>query len=289
MLLKDYKVRDPFILPFDGKYYLYKSVGIPGKAGGFACAVSSDLVNWSEPEVCFTPPEGFWATRQYWAPEVHLYNGRFYLFATFMAEGHMRATQIMASDKPEGPFEVWSCPVTPPDWMCLDGTLYVEDGAPYIVFCHEWLQVGDGEVCAMPLSHDLKAPAGEPRLLFRASDAKWSKTHNGKDQITDGPFLHRNADGRLIMTWSSFGRDGSKYYAGVAYSSNGRLDGEWINCDEPIYSADGGHGMLFSGFDGRLYFTLHSPNAPGGEERCRIFPATEIAREPFLKLDLTSL
>lgn len=49
-------------------------------------------------------------------------------------------------------------PVTPADWECLDGTLYVAaDGTPYLVFCHEWLQVKDGEMCAMPLTPDLTA------------------------------------------------------------------------------------------------------------------------------------
>ena len=54
-------------------------------------------------------------------------------------------------------------PVTPADWECLDGTLYVAaNGTPYLVFCHEWLQVKDGEMCAMPLTPDLTAAAGEP-------------------------------------------------------------------------------------------------------------------------------
>ena len=30
--------------------------------------------------------------------------------------------------------------------------------------------------------------------------------------------------------------------------------------EDPIYSKDGGHGMLFHDFDGRLWLTLHQPN-----------------------------
>lgn len=37
-----------------------------------------------------------------------------------------RGTQILRADKPEGPFVPLSDgPVTPADWECLDGTLYV--------------------------------------------------------------------------------------------------------------------------------------------------------------------
>ena len=37
--------------------------------------------------------------------------------------------------------------VTPDGWQSLDGTLYVDrSGKPWMVFCHEWLQVGDGQM-----------------------------------------------------------------------------------------------------------------------------------------------
>ena len=93
MKLSEIHIRDPFILTFEGKYYLF---GTPGKfawqgSGGFWCNISEDLENWSEPIKCFDPPEGFWATENYWAPEVHYYNNRFYMFASFMAKRHMRA------------------------------------------------------------------------------------------------------------------------------------------------------------------------------------------------------
>ena len=56
------------------------------------------------------------------------------------------------ADRPEGPFApISGGPVTPPEWECLDGTLYLSgEGRPYLVFCHEWLQVENGEMCALP-------------------------------------------------------------------------------------------------------------------------------------------
>ena len=30
--------------------------------------------------------------------------------------------------------------------MCLDGTLWVEDGKPYMIYCHEWVETVDGEM-----------------------------------------------------------------------------------------------------------------------------------------------
>ena len=282
MKLDEMHIRDPYILPFDGKYYLYFQPGKYAWHGceGFCVSVSEDLDNWSAPQPCFTPPDGFWATDNYWAPEVHLYRDRFYMFASFIAKGHMRAVQILASDSPEGPFEVHSCPITPNSWMSLDGTFYLEDGIPYMVFCHEWKQTYDGEICLLELSEDLKYPVGEPKRLFKASESGWARDIGG--YVTDGPFLHKTADGKLLMTWSS--DHNGKYSVGVAKSVNGKIGGKWEHCSKVLSGIDGGHGMIFRSFDGQLYFTMHAPNKPFGSERPRIIPIKETEEEPYLAL-----
>ena len=97
MKLKDLHVRDPFILPFEGKYYFLFSPGKYAWEGkdGFYVTVSEDLEEWSEPKKVFTPPEGFWSNNNFWAPEMHYYKGEFYIFASFGAKvGHNRAVQI---------------------------------------------------------------------------------------------------------------------------------------------------------------------------------------------------
>ena len=202
-------IRDPFVLVHDGLYYMYGTRGSTcwGKASGFDVFTSKDLEEWSEPIACFENDGTFWADRDYWAPEVHRWKGAFYLFASFKSETVHRGTAILKADSPLGPFVPHSngC-VTPSDWECLDGTLYVSKaGKPYMVFCHEWLQVGNGEVWAVELKEDLSAPAGQPRLLFRASEAKWCREINHstgvKGYVTDGPFFWRTEDGTLLCLW----------------------------------------------------------------------------------------
>lgn len=286
MKFSEMHMRDPFILPYDNKYYLYCQLGKYAWNGcdGFYYSVSEDLENWSEPKKCFDPPKGFWSTNNYWAPEVHIYQGRFYLFASFIAEGHMRAVQILGSDTPEGPFTVHSCPITPNDWMCLDGTFYCENGVPYMVFCHEWIQTFDGEMCLVQLSDDLKTPVGAPQVLFSASQSGWAQRIDcGKSgYVTDGPFIYQCKDGKLLMTWSSE-HDG--YAVGVAVSESGKIAGPWRHCQTLLSKINGGHGMIFEAFDGQKYFTMHSPNEPHGAERPCIVKLKEIGTEPFLALE----
>ncbi|MBA2480088.1 MAG: family 43 glycosylhydrolase [Planctomycetes bacterium] len=283
----DLRLRDPFVLPIarEGLYYIFGTNCRPhawGPGHGFTGYASADLVTCDDEFPAFRPGEGFWATQDFWAPEVFEYGGRFYLFGTIKAPDVRRGTQIFVADSPRGPFVPISAgPVTPADRECLDGTLHVDDhGEPWMVFCHEWLQICDGSMCAMRLSRDLTRAVDEPVMLFRGSDAPWAR--GGTDRfpdrmhyITDGPFLHRAADGSLLMLWSSFGADG--YAMGIARSSGGIL-GPWFQREQPLYARDGGHGMLFTTFDGQLMLSLHAPNRSPGE-RPVFIPVDERAGE----------
>jgi beta-xylosidase len=268
------QIRDPFILPVpaEGAYYLFGTTGRNcwhGPADGFDCYRSRDLSEWEGPLPAFRPAPSFWSTTNFWAPEVHSFNGQYYMFASFKAEHRYRGTQILRSANAAGPYEpLTEGPITPADWECLDGTLHVDsEGNPWIVFCHEWVQVHNGAIYAMRLTYDLKASAGRPVHLFNASEAPWVRRPEWPDEgakfqfptyVTDGPFLFRNQAGVLLMLWSSTGTKG--YAMGIARSDSGTIAGPWRQDAEPLWAEDGGHGMIFRTFDGRLFVTFHAPN-----------------------------
>jgi hypothetical protein len=174
----------------------------------------------------------------------------------------MRGTQIFVAGTPDGPFvPLANHPAPPSDLMTLDGTLFVEDGVPYMVYAHEWLQVLDGTIEAVPLKPELTASAGAPFVLFKASEAPWLHSQEKKaDQqatyVTDGPCLYRTKTGKLLMLWSSY-RDGL-YVETLASSTTAKLRGPWKQGDV-LVGNDSGHGMLFESFDGKLMMVLHQP------------------------------
>lgn len=266
----DIFLRDPFVLPWEGKYYLYgtrSETAFAKKADGFDVYVGTDLENWEGPIEVFHRSADFWATRYFWAPEVHVWDGKFYMFATFSDNKNKQGTAILRSDSPLGPFKPWSDgTVTPENWRCLDGTFYVaQNGVPYMVFCHEWKEVKDGTICAVKLSDDLKKAIGVPRVLFHASLGKPAvRSFIFGNYVTDGPFFFRTEDGRLHMLWSSFGQN-HKYVQALAYSSNDDIDGVWTVRKELLFDKDGGHGMIFRTFEGEYMLTLHSPNKTKSE------------------------
>ena len=269
------RIRDPFILTDrkQGCYYMYGTTDLHKetlRAGSsFSVYRSYDLETFEEPQVIFDGGAiGFWADRDYWAPEVHYWRGKYYLFGSFKAEGRCRATQILVCDTPDGTFvPLTDRPITPEDWECLDGTFWEEDGTPYLVFSHEWKQVPDGEIWAVALTEDLTAWAGEPKLLFRASDNPYVTELPGHEgcYVTDGPFLFRQ-DGALRMIWSSF--YGDRYLVLEAESDG--IMGKWTHFGSR-FDFDGGHAMVFDRLDGERMISLHTPNT-AGKERAVFFP-----------------
>ena len=77
MRTDEINIRDPFVLLDNGTYYLYGTRGETcwGPATGFDVYWSDDLENWEGPLPCFENDGSFWADRNYWAPEVHPWQG----------------------------------------------------------------------------------------------------------------------------------------------------------------------------------------------------------------------
>lgn len=256
----DINIRDPFILFENGTYYLYgtraKNFGI--HVGGFDVYTSQDMENWSQPHECFNSGKYSMNTHVNWAPEVHKYNGAYYMFASFTDKFGRRGTHVLKADNPMGPFIPHSNgAVTPHHWMAIDGSLYIENDVPYLVFCHEHVQIIDGAMCYIQLSDDLTQSVGKPVTLFRATHPDWVKKKIPlKHYITDGPFMHTTKDGTLLMIWSTFIDE--KYAECVVRFTDGKISGKFEHL-EPLFKEDGGHGMLFESGD-KLFFTYHTPN-----------------------------
>jgi len=288
--LADVRLRDVCILA-DKKtktYYAVAATRAPDKPGfrnaGVQAYMSKDLIIWEGPNVIFQVPDDLWGDipiKAVWAPELHAYNGKYYLFLTFDTDSKLseqrrdwlprvrRSSQVLVADSPLGPYKPFQNHSTLPiDMMTLDGTLWVEGGIPYMVFSHEWVQITDGAIEFVRLKEDLSEPVGEPKRLFQGSDAPWArKSPEWGCWVTDGPYLYRSKSGNLFMVWSTFSKTG--YTTGVAISDSGKVAGPWRQQPESLYSADGGHAMIFKRFDGQLMMVLHSPNK--NVERAKLF------------------
>jgi hypothetical protein len=280
--LEALSMSDPYILADDATktYYLTSSGG--------AIYKSKDLNNW-------TGPYGAYDVRGTWmeginsvaAAEIHHINGKYYYIGTFVKRNELvdvvprryninhQQSMILESDKPDGPFKLKNSDPNydylPHNWSILDGSLWYENGVPYLVFVHEWLQTIDGTIEYVKLSPDLGKSISEPVCLFRASEAPWALEMVGNGEmtyglrlpgwVTDGPELFRTKTGRLGMLWSSWGAH--RYVQGVAYSQSGTIEGPWIQEKEGLKDDNSGHGMLFTTFEGKRLLVIHHAEGDG--------------------------
>ena len=265
---KDIHIRDPFIHVDreNKKYYMYANDNPRIKV-----YESENLEQWADLGAAFTATPDFWGINDFWAPDMYAYKGKYYLFVTFSGTVAKRGTSVLISDSPKGPFTpLENRSLTPDNWMCLDGALYVDDNnVPWILYCHEWLEVGDGEIVIQKLSPDLRTTDGEPFVLFQASEAPWVRSicSDKKCYVTDAPFIHKLENGVLVMLWSSNRKDG-KYTIGQAVSESRNVLGPWVQLPSTLNDDDGGHAMLFRDLQGKLKISYHAPNSY--TERCII-------------------
>ncbi len=79
------------------------------------------------------------------------------------------------------------------------------------------------------------------------------------EHIVDGD--GRRPDGKQAARSQIEFSDTAKYTVGMARSVSGKVTGPWEQIPEPLMARDGGHGMIFQSFDGRLIMPIHQPNS----------------------------
>lgn len=130
-----YGVGDPFVMRWNGRYYLYCST--KDNSVGIQCWTSNNLITWSYAGLCATEP----LTASAYAPEVVYYNGYFYMYTSPGGNGHY----VLKSDSPLGPFTA----VTDNVGLSIDGDVFIDDDGQWY-FYHAGIK---GIVC-----HPMTAP-----------------------------------------------------------------------------------------------------------------------------------
>lgn len=267
---------DPCVLADNGKYYMYGT-----RYNHYLNVLESvDMRIWERRRPCFcvhwsecVGENGFWGDGNIlWAPEVYHYRDAYYMFVTSAdytkpgkAKG-IRGVGVLRAESPLGPFRVWSDgAVTPTGHRGIDGTLYIQDGVPYMIYSHEWDCEGcakdnqTGKIAYIPLSEDLKRATGESTQWFTGNIYRENRMK--QNALAEGPYVYEK-EGRRFLLWTTVTE---KY---TALCSNFEKLGDEITTENvyEMFTDDGGHSMTYTDHSGNDIFVLHAPNMRGKEE-----------------------
>lgn len=228
---EDYGIGDPYILRYDGTYYLYCSTkdNRPGIKGWS----SRDLVHWKYEGLVTDDP----ITTSAYAPEVVYWNGYFYLYTSPAGKGHY----VLRSDKPTGPFEV----KTDNLGLSIDGSVFIDDDGQWY-FTH----AGTEGIVIHPMTDPYTMDAG--KTLPAAFLGGW----------TEGSTIIKR-DGKYYLTYTGNHVFSKGYRVNYAVSDNGPMGDYRVPDNNPILiHTEGdffglGHSSTFLGPDLDSYYIVY--------------------------------
>ena len=259
------RIRDPFVLVRDDRYYLLGTTGEDpwAKGSNLVLYESQDLENFTE-KCVMVQPRFLAGYTNVWAPELHEYRGEFYLIFSVFREDKGRGSVIFVSDGLNGDFKPLTGEyITPAGWGCLDATLFVYRGAPYLCFSNEWTTPitgdGDGSLFIARLSEDLTAIAEQPKKIVSGKHCGFSVQIDLHKKIfgyvAEGPYLYEEG-WKIVLLWSTFTESG---YSVIRNVSKNGVYGDYA-FDKKLFEKDGGHCMRFTDLQGKSHIVLHQPN-----------------------------
>ena len=279
---------DPSIAVVGKRYYLigteYAPIGDPqlkpSDDAVFPLYVSDDLHAWRLAETaagegrCLVKADAF-GKRLFWAPQLFTRNGRwFFAYTCDFRWG------IAVADRPEGPFKHWMSYASKKGQAIDPFVFQDDDGCAYVYFSSAEL---DGMAVA-PLSPDLKSLAGRPAKCI-TNDQLWERKplepqyeslnrKFGYDKwdrfccgigTTEGPTVIKR-HGKYVLFYSANDFRSPDYCVGAAVAD--RPLGPWRKLQtDAVLSREHtglngtGHGDVFVGPDGNLWYVFHAHNS----------------------------
>jgi GH43 family beta-xylosidase len=286
---------DPFILKVRGRYYAYATeheTYPPAGSWVFPILTSTDLVHWRE--VGKALPALGQPYSRYWAPEVTVHNGQFFLYYAVHTTEFAGSIRVAVAQRPEGPFADSGHNLTGHllPWAIDPHVFRDQDGQWYLYMTVEYWNDPDGFVGSGNVVDGLIDPftlAGHitrvtpPRHPWQLFEAQ-RQERGGVDWYTvEGPAVIRHR-GRYYETFS-----GGCYYRdnyAVSYATsetpmgpNGMHDTSWHDWEriegdafliqgDREYMISPGHNSLVLGPNNvDLYIAYHAWQQDSTERR----------------------
>ena len=272
---------DPWCIYRDGFYYYTNTTGINitlWKTRSIA------LLNASEKKVVFTPPSSGPYSKEIWAPEIHFFNNKWYIY--FAADSGNNADHRLwvlennSADPLKGEWMLKGKLATPEDKWSIDGTVYNHKGRLYLLWSG-WEGDTNGQqniyIAAMLNPWTVTGK----RVKISGPELEWElhgDLNNPNDvphvNVNEGPQLLAHGD-KLFLIYSASGCWTDFYALGMLTADTARnlLDAaSWKKSRQPVFKQSPGnnvfapgHNSFFTSPDGSEDWILYHANDKPGQ------------------------
>ena len=255
---------DPWFYQYDGVYYHCYSVG-----NGVAVRAARDIAALADAEgqVVYRAPRGTAYSENWWAPELHCINGRWYIYvAADDGENANHRMYVLSCDTPTGQFVMEGKIADPNDKWAIDGTVLNKDGSLWFIWSGWEGDTDEGQnLYIAPM--DSPTHISGPRALLSVPDKKWEKNGHA---INEGPEVLQR-DGHVYVVYSASGSWTDDYCLGMLRLAGGDPMNakNWAKCPNPVFKAvdtayGPGHCSFVTSVDGNTDYIVYHANVNSG-------------------------
>jgi len=273
---------DPTIYIENGHYYLTGTGGSGKGASGFSMLESKDLKTWTPPArtkdsvyMILSKGDQTFGAEGFWAPQLFNVNNTYYL--TYTAN---EQTVLAQSESLLGPYRQKEIATIDGSEKNIDSYIFKDDDGKYYLY---HVRFNNGNYLWVA-EFDLEKGKIKPETLRKCfgQTEPWEATPAYESApIMEGPTVIKLKD-KYYLFYSANHFRNIDYAVGYAVSDSPY--GPWIKQkDSPIIHRSivgengAGHGDLFEGLDGQLYYVyhVHFDQQQVGPRRTRIVPVTK--------------
>jgi len=267
---------DPWVFQKDTTYYYLHTLG--NRIGIWKTGRMSRL-NAAPVVTVFNAPASGGNSRDIWAPELFLLDGKWYIYYT-ASDGNDRTHRmwVLENNSPDPTQGTWTdkgrLTTQPADLWSIDGTILQHDEKLYLIWSGRPYAAGNADLTQHLYISRMSNPftLTGPTVRIASPEFTWEKRGFG---VNEGPEVLRNPQGSIFLTFSAgyCGDDG--YSLGLMRLKDGSdpmQAANWIKMPSPVFTGlasasayAAGHNGFFKSRDGKEDWLIYHANSIAGQ------------------------
>jgi GH43 family beta-xylosidase len=272
---------DPWVMTYHGTYYYMNTTG--RNLTIWKTSDITDLANATK-KVLWTPPATGPYSRDIWAPELHRFDGKWYIyFAADDGENSTHRIYVLENVTEDPLSDNWIFKgkvADSTDKWAIDASAFESHGHMYLIWSGWEGDVnGSQKIYIAQLSNPWTISS--PRAMLSYPKYPWERVFTNPRKpnsphvlVNEGPEILQH-EGKIFLTYSASGCWTDDYELGVLEAdANADLlnSRSWTKFDHPFFKQDPkvmvfgtGHNGFFKSLDGKEDWIIYHANAESGD------------------------